>query len=122
MSVLFACENSVYKCMCTNILHSHTYAYVHMCLCYFINAYRKEDQFAAKLRGDDGPLVHRYYSELHKSHPRPRVPQSYLTIPLPPGVKPGATAMRLSIPSADNQPIDQRKKFITLLPDGTGAI
>jgi hypothetical protein len=83
---------------------------------------KKEDQFAAKLRGEDGPLVQRYYSDPHKTYHRSRVQPSYLTIPLPPGIKPGATAMRLSIPSEEIEPLDQRKKSIVLLPDGTGTI
>ena len=85
---------------------------------------RKEDQFIAHLRGEDGPLTLRYYNDMHhrsrQSHPR--VPQSYITIPLPPGVQAGVTAMRLSLPSTDPQPEDQRKKFITILPDGSGTL
>ena len=105
-------------------------------------AYRTEAELVAKQRGEDGPLIIKFYDEIgNRTNKRYSVyygaikPMSFLcmccvyrqmktmVLPVPPGVRIGGTKTTVQIPvdtPTDPSSNATRKRFLTLLCDGSG--
>ena len=88
----------------------------------------------AKQRGEDGPLIIKFYDEIGSRTNRRCFLFSYreiilflcvyrqmrtIILPVPPGVRIGATKTTVQVP-VDALTEPTRKRFITLLSDGSG--
>lgn len=78
---------------------------------------RIEAEVVAKQRGEDGPLIIKFYDEIGNRTNRRQM--KTLILPVPPGVRIGAAKTTVQVPvDAPTEP--SRKRFLTLLSDGSG--
>lgn len=101
--------------------------------------HRTEAEKVARLRGEDGPLIIKFYDEIG-NRPNRRYSvygenqynctytctcrqMKTIVLPVPPGVRIGATKTTVQIPvdpPAESSSNTTRKRFLTLLRDGSG--
>ena len=105
-----------------------------MLFLYVLSVDRIEAELVAKQRGEDGPLIIKFYDEIgNRTNRRCSVcniriilfcvcvyrQMKTLVLPVPPGVRIGTAKTTVQVPvDAPTEP--SRKRFLTLLSDGSG--